>query len=240
MNAVIVDQCVQIIVVHDDTPPTVVCPDKQDIEWTAGFDVNDPNNTGGFATCTDDCDENPDITFSDNVIAGICEGNFTIERTWTCTDECGNVDQCIQVIVVHDLTPPTVVCPPDQDIEWVAELDVSDPANTGGFATCTDDCDTDPNVTWTDNLIPGSCAGNFTIERTWTCTDECNNSSECVQIIVVHDLTPPVVECPPDQDIEWIADFDASDPANTGGFATCTDDCDTDPNVTWTDVIYPG
>ncbi len=233
-------ECVQTIVVDDTTPPTIECPPKQDIEWTSDFDVNDPNNTGGFATCTDLCDENPVIDWSDNIIPGNCEGNFTIERTWTCTDECGNTGQCIQVIVVHDFTPPTIECPPKQDIEWTADFDVSDPNNTGGFAICTDECDENPNVTWTDNIIPGNCDGNFTVERTWRCTDECGNFSECVQVIVVHDFTNPVIDCPPDQDIEWTTGFDASDPANTGGFATCTDECDDNPTITWTDNLMPG
>ncbi len=235
-----VDQCVQTIVVHDETPPVISCPPDQEIEWVFGFDISDPANTGGFATCTDDCDLNPQVTWNDNLIQGDCPGNFTVERTWTCTDECGNFSVCMQIIVVADTAPPTIECPPKQDIEWITGFDASDPANTGGFATCTDDCDTDPNVIWNDNIIPGNCAGNFTVERTWTCTDECGNSSECIQVIVVHDFTPPTVDCPPDQNIEWVFGFDASDPNNTGGFAACTDDCDENPIVTHTDNLIPG
>ena len=187
--------CAQAINVDDSTPPSITCPPDQDIECVGELDVSFPANTGGFATCTDDCDPNPTVTWSDNRITGNCAGQFTIERTWTCTDECGNLSECVQTINVVDM-PPSITCPPDQDIECIGGLDVSFPANTGGFATCTDDCDPNPTVTWSDNRITGNCASQFTIERTWTCTDECGNLSECVQTINVVDM-PPSITCPP-------------------------------------------
>jgi len=46
-------------------------------------------------------------------------------------------------------------------------------------------------VTFTDNIIPGACAAEFTIQRTWEAMDACGNTGTALQIITVTDPTPP-------------------------------------------------
>src|SRR5690606_37084029 len=60
-----------------------------------------------------------------------------------------------------------------------------------GTATATDNCDSDPVITYTDVITPGSCSGNYNITRTWTATDACGNSVSDNQIITVQDTTVP-------------------------------------------------
>ena len=86
------------------TPPVIVCPPDATLEWVVGLDTS-PAATG-FATATDACDPNPVVSWADVVTPGNCDGNFTITRTWTATDECGNSASCDQVIGVKDSTPP--------------------------------------------------------------------------------------------------------------------------------------
>jgi hypothetical protein len=57
-----------------------------------------------------------------------------------------------------------------------------------------------------------------------------------VQIITVVDTTPPVLTTPPDVTIEC---DQSTDPSNTGD-ATSTDNCDTAPAITYSDVETPG
>src|SRR6185295_474192 len=224
--------CAQTITVQDTTAPIISCPANITVECS---DDSSPANTGS-ATATDNCDATPTITFSDastQTSNGSCnDQNYTITRTWKATDNCGNFSACPQLITVHDTTAPVITCPADKTIEC---SDSSAPANTGS-ATATDNCDTTPTITFSDvstQTADGSCNDqNYTITRTWKATDNCGNFSTCPQLITVHDTTAPVITCPADQTIEC---SDASAPANTGS-ATATDNCDTTPTITFSDV----
>ena len=85
-------------------------------------------------------------------------------------------------------------------------------------------------------LLPGSCAGNYVITRTWTATDNCGNASTCVQTITVQDITAPVITCPADITVNC---EDPSVPAATGT-ATATDNCDAAPVITFARCYYTG
>jgi hypothetical protein len=41
-------------------------------------------------------------------VDGDCPGRYTLYRTWTATDRCGNESSATQVITVQDTTPPVV------------------------------------------------------------------------------------------------------------------------------------
>ena len=182
--------CVQTITVQDITAPVITCPADVIINCE---DPSTPAATG-TATATDNCDAAPVITFADVTTPGSCAGNYTITRTWTATDNCGNTSTCVQTITVQDITAPVITCPADVVINCE---DPSTPAATG-IATATDNCDAAPVITFADVTTPGSCAGNFAITRTWTATDKCGNTSTCVQTITVQDITAPVITCPAD------------------------------------------
>src|SRR5258708_36000894 len=46
---------------------------------------------------------------SEATVAGNCAGNYTLTRTWTATDTCGNVASSSQVITVQDTAKPVLV-----------------------------------------------------------------------------------------------------------------------------------
>src|SRR5678816_512574 len=70
----------------------------------------DCNQTPSWTTptATDLCDANPTLTFNDVTTAGNCPGNYSITRTWTATDACGNTSTRTQTINVQDVTPPVI------------------------------------------------------------------------------------------------------------------------------------
>jgi hypothetical protein len=53
-----------------------------------------------------------ELTYSDDV-SGLteCNGTGIIQRTFTATDSCGNINTCTQQITVLDTTKPSITCP---------------------------------------------------------------------------------------------------------------------------------
>jgi hypothetical protein len=219
--------CTQTIVVDDSVAPVISCPASITIDCSGS---TLPASTG-TATATDNCDATPTISSTDNIVGGGCPQNQTITRTWVATDACGNSSSCVQTIIVNDLTPPAISCPADMTIECTAS---TLPANTG-IATATD-CDATPTITSTDVVAGGGCPAESTITRTWVATDDCGNSSSCVQTIVVDDSVAPTITCPADLTIQCSG---STLPVDTGT-ATASDNCDATPTLTSTDVSIGG
>src|SRR5688500_19065705 len=107
-------------------------------------DCEDATTVGalGNATATDNCDVSVAITSGDASTQGVdpneCDySTYTITRTFTAADECGNTSTCQQVITVQDVTNPTITfCPAN------VTVDCEDATTVGalGNATATDNC----------------------------------------------------------------------------------------------------
>lgn len=170
--------CTQIITVSDTISPEIGCP--QGFIVSCASEVGDPDTASVVAV--DNCIGDPVIAHEgDTIINQTCVNRYTLIRTFSATDECGNSSTCVQVIVVNDIIPPQITCPLDATI---SNNDDTQPANTG-TPTATDNCEGTPEVTFDDFTIAGECPGDYTIQRTWTATDSCNNSATCIQIIDV-------------------------------------------------------
>ena len=212
---------VQLIHYVDDLAPVIDCLSQVDLDCTELVSNVEQ------ATATDNCDPAPTLTFADVTLPGLCPQTFTVERTYTAVDDCGNVSTRLQVITVTDSTPPILTIPAD------TVLSCEEPLTNAGFATATDDCGT-ATVTSTDLTTPGDCAFEMTIERTWTATDECGNSSVLTQFISVVDNTPPTVTPPADFTINCDEEIPAGLPA------TATDNCGPNPSVRFLDNPLAG
>jgi hypothetical protein len=179
---------VQTITVTDATAPVVSCPPNKTVDCK---DSILPANTGS-ATATDDCSGASTPAYDDVVTPGLAAGCYSIARTWSSTDGCGNVGKCVQTITVTDTTDPVITCPVDKVL---ACGDSTDPANTGS-ATATDNCSGIKSITFDDAPTAANCTGRPGIERTWTAEDGCGNKSTCVQNITFGDAIKPVITCP--------------------------------------------
>jgi hypothetical protein len=98
-------QCSRTIVVQDNTPPIINCP-----VVVSPIQCGSTPNFGS-PTATDACDATVNVTFSDATTPGACPQAFSVTRTWTAMDDCGNTSQCSRTIVVQDNTPPIINCP---------------------------------------------------------------------------------------------------------------------------------
>ena len=170
----------QEIIVHDLVDPVFDAP-PANITVACATDV--PASIGlGW---TDNCDGSG-IEFGIDVITGTsCP--FTVTRTWTYIDNCGNAATAEQIITIDENVPPVFDTPPvDISVECLP-----DPTSLGW----NDNCDGAGSVMSTDVSNGGSCPEIWT--RTWTYTDACDNTSSVSQTITTNDLTAPVVTCPP-------------------------------------------
>ena len=117
------------------------------------------------------------------------EGSYT--NTWTVADDCGNVSAVFtQLISIVDNTDPSIICPVSN--AFSCDAPTLQPSETG-FALASGDCGGNPSVTWADAIVPGACAGNYQLNRTWTATNVCGKTATCVQNIFVQDATLPVI-----------------------------------------------
>ena len=214
--------CTGTIVVRDNTPPTLTCA-------TQTSPINCPAVPAFVApTATDACDATVAITFSDATTQGSCAGTYSVTRTWTATDDCGNTATCSGTIVVQDVTPPTITCVAQTTPISCPAVPVFNPP------TATDACDATVAITFNDVTTQGSVAGSYSVTRTWTATDDCGNTSTCSRTIVVQDLIAPTITC-----------VAQTTPINCPAVPvfnppTATDACDATVNITFSDVITQG
>src|SRR6185436_14344948 len=180
------------------------------------------------ATATDACGSAFTLTFADVRTNGACAGSYSVTRTWTATDACGNSSTASQTINVVDTTAPVIAALP-------APSTINCPA-TPVFAvpTATDACGSTFTLTFADVKTDGACAGSYSVKRTWTATDACGNSSTAIQTINVVDTTAPVIAALP-------APSTINCPATpVFAVATATDACGSAFTLTFADVKTDG
>jgi hypothetical protein len=190
----------------------------------------------------DNCDENPEVSYSDKEAVGSCADELIITRTWEVKDVCGNSEKKTQTITVKDNIKPTFDVPADKTIFTDQNCAYNaDPSNTGRPTNVRDNCDENPEVSYSDKEAVGSCADELIITRTWEVKDVCGNSEKKTQTITVKDNIKPTFDVPADKTIftDQNCAYNA-DPSNTGRPTNVKDNCDPNPVVTYDDVEREG
>ena len=206
-----------IMRIVDDTPPTLTgvpadltmdCSD-----YAAGLPAAN-------VIAQDICDDNVDLLTGTTEIPVDC--GVIVWRTWLATDDCGNQTMAIQTITVQDLTPPAIVSAP-------ADITIScnepEPSDQPVFE---DACS---NMTFTaaSGIVMIDCGEE--IQRSWTATDECGNSTTVYQKITKVDLDTPVLS---DLPADITVDIDM---IPLPGSPTATDECDNNVNITFSESV---
>ena len=210
------------IIIQDTTPPDIICPPDVTLECPA----DTTQSATGKATATDICGA-VTITHSDQLQPS-CGNAGTLARTWTATDESGNTSTCVQIITVVDTTPPVITCPADVTLQCPADTSVE----ANGSASAVDTCGS-ATVVHSDEWQP-ACGNTGILTRTWSATDECGNSSSCVQTLTVVDTTPPDFELSVSPTMLWPPDHKMV--LITPSW-TVSDECDATPQVSLVGIV---
>ncbi len=165
------------------------------------------------------------ITMTADSMPGRCPGALIITRIWTATDNCGNLATASQVITQEDTTAPIGTL--DDPVLNVSCTDVP-PIPTPNIS---DNCGVNPLIAYAENRIDGACAQSYTIERTWTITDGCANSSVLTQTINVTDDEAPMLSNVP---ADMVASCDNLPPVPTN--IQPFDNCDPAPTVSFNEI----
>ncbi len=175
-----VDSLFLSIVVIDNTPPSLQNV-PADIMYPCIGDEPAPPSI----VAVDNCDDNVVVTFSQ--IDEIVNGGLQSTRTWTATDDCGNIDIQSQVITYMQEEAPIILNVPS-DITVPSTADVPAPSAN---VTSNDDCDPDPLLTVMDEPTGSGCC--YFITRTWTAEDNSGLVTTASQIITIEDIEMPVI-----------------------------------------------
>jgi len=220
-----VGTCDQLIKVIDDVEPLIACPADATVDCAESWETA----ALGRAMSVDTCERPVTIAWTDSIInaSAHCADEFVVARTWSSTDNCGNVATCDQHIYVNDTNPPLIMCPNDVTIEC------DQPRVDLGTSQSVDACERPVNITYSDGseTTPLSCADNFVITRKWTSTDGCGNPATCDQFITLEDTTAPTIDSGA-KDLTVECDGGGEEEAWLGsnGGASASDNCG---NITW-------
>jgi len=173
-NTIYVTQDINVL---DMVPPTADTPSDINIACVNDIPIPDTNI---ITNVTDNCSTTTVSFISDVSDNNICPE--TITRTYRVSDDCGNITDIIQLIIISDTIDPTASNPTTLNVQCIG--DVPDPDNQN----CPE-----------------------TITRIYRVTDDCGNFIDVVQNIIIRDNVAPTASVPNPIAVQCIGDIPAVD-----------------------------
>ncbi|MES2555472.1 MAG: T9SS type A sorting domain-containing protein [Bacteroidota bacterium] len=212
--------CSATLTVADTIAPSASNPANLQVECIDDAIVDVTDVTGE----TDNCGT-PTVTFVSDVSDGqTCPE--TITRTYNVADAEGNSMNVTQMIIIHDMTPPTATNPVTLNAQCPSDVPVPLPSWVSGEV---DNC-SPTVVSWVSDQSNGLTCPE-TITRTFSVTDVCNNSINVTQSIIVLDTQAPIADVASLPELTGNCDL-------TPPTATASDNCAGTLNGT-PDVAFP-
>ena len=171
----------------------------------------------------DNCTANPVVAFvSDVSDNGSCPEVIT--RTYSVTDDCNNTTNVTQTITINDTQNPTASNPIAENVQCSSDIPATD------INVVTDEADNCgvPTVAWVSDVSDnGTCPE--VITRTYSVTDDCNNTINVTQTITINDTQNPTASNPVAENVQCSVDVPATD---INVVTDETDNCSV-PTVAW-------
>ena len=169
---------IQTVTIQDTTAPVFDTPESNLIF---------ANATGVFTPLELDPIPANDIADSNVTVTNNAPDSFPIGPTfvtWIAEDDSGNTARYDQIVVINDITNPTITAPDDITVEATGLLTMIDL----GVANATDLAD--PTLFITSDAPTSFPIGTTIV--TYTAIDSFNNSATDIQRVTVQDTTKPV------------------------------------------------
>ena len=174
---------IQTITINDDINPTGTPPADltlQCIEDVPAADIN------SITDHTDNCTVNPIVTH----VGDVSDGNTcpeVITRTYSITDDCGNNIDVIQTITINDDINPTASNPTEITVQCITDVPLVDIAVVTDEA---DNCTLALTVAFVSESSDANTCNGEIITRIYSVTDDCGNSIDVSQSIIVDSYIP--------------------------------------------------
>ncbi len=204
------ETCSFNIVVEDDSPPEITCPDDIVTANDAGicgstvaYDVPTGSDNCGIASIVQTEGLGPGSEFPVGITT----------ETYVVTDVSGNTDTCSFTITVVDEENPEITCPadileilPDGDCEAIV---------TYSLPVATDNCGIE-NLELISGLASGSSFPTGENTVTYEATDAAGNTATCSFTVTVQENVDPTIDCPADISVPADADLCGATVTYTG------------------------
>lgn len=208
----------RVVTIVDTTAPVASnAPENQSIacaDFTGVMNIAAP-------AFTDVCDNDVTVVMTSTEEVNGCDRIFTI--TWTATDNCNNSTVVTAVITVFDNVAPVFTSVPaggQYNCGETIDYGMAEALDACGLAV----------VSYSDDTTY-TCPQSYTIVRTWVATDDCNNqATQTTSYIVTDEEAPVFTFFPVDLTIECTD-------ALPDAFASASDNCDTEVDVTVVEAI---
>ncbi len=162
---------------------------------------------------------------TDSAACNYDENNYTDDGSCYYAPEGADCND----VCLYDTTEPSILFVEDYYTSCEnVDTDIRQPL-------ATDNCDSDLDYSYVDSYITGSCAGNYTIVREWTVSDNVGYMDSAVQIINVVDNTAPTFTAPAEASLSCLED--ANDLSLTGTVIDAADACGSGVEITYSDAF---
>ncbi|MFT4972600.1 MAG: hypothetical protein ACI9JY_001804 [Saprospiraceae bacterium] len=197
--------CTINLTVEDNEEPISVCDEITNVSLSSNG-MAEVNATvfddGSFDNCSsvyfevqrDMTDFSPTVTFDCNDVGNMVM--VVVKVTENLNPNSFAI--CMVSVDVEDALPPVLACPIDMTVD--CDNDFTD-LSVFGAPTFLDNCNA--TLSETSNVNLTNC-GTGSITRTFTATDDSNNTSNCTQMIMVENQTPfdgLTIQFPPDYEL---------------------------------------
>ncbi|MFT6013055.1 MAG: hypothetical protein ACI860_000760 [Chitinophagales bacterium] len=201
--------------VSDNIPPSITCPGNQTESLNASCEFTLLDYTS-LVTMVDNCTASPTLVQSPAAGTPVT-GTTTL--TFTATDAASNVSQCSFDVLLIDATPPTALCQSlDVYLDGSGSATILASDIDGGS---NDDC---VGISLSASQTTFDCTDLGVNNITLTATDGNLNAANCVAVVTVMDIIPPVLFCPQNQQGAVVSSCEFNLPDYTL-LATATDNC---------------
>jgi len=223
--------CSQVITVNDNEPPHFVQPppiSPLNVSCSKDVPIVLPESYTAIDNCTFPGEEDIIADFRQIKSDSTCPNKYTLTRTWTASDGCGNTAVYTQVIHVDDKTGPEFSGLDPSQLSVSCASEIPPVPSQSAVDNCTGMA---APVTFSEAKSEEKCSNKFKLTRIWKATDACGNTSSRTQVIIVDDRQAPVFDGTPPSTMTVACEKDI--PAATR--QTATDNCGT-PTINYSEV----